>query len=430
MAGSIISSPIIIPRPEHPVSRSAISKPALKVLYQLKDAGYAAYLVGGCVRDLMLGREPKDFDVATNASPEQVKELFGRSCRLVGRRFRLAHVRFGREVIEVATFRASHSGEEEGGVIEDGMILRDNVYGTIEDDAWRRDFTVNALYYNINDFSVVDFVGGSEDLNRGLLHLIGDAETRYREDPVRMLRAVRFAAKLGLRIHPDSEKPIFSLAQLLGVIPPSRLFEEVLKLFQGGCAVQTFELLRHYGLFGAMFPFTEQCLAEQPDGYPSMLLIKALTNTDERIQEDKAVTPAFLFAALLWEPLRRFFDTLVAEGKSEYQAMQEAATQVLAEQARFVALPKRFALRTREIWQMQPRLKKNSGRRALLLLANPGFRAAYDFLILRQAAGEDLAEISDWWTRFQELDEHERVEMCGTARKKRRPRRRRTKPKA
>lgn len=431
MAGRrIISSPIIIPRSEHPVSRAAISKPALKVLYQLKDAGYAAYLVGGCVRDLMLGREPKDFDVATDASPEQVKELFGRSCRLVGRRFRLAHVRFGREVIEVATFRAAHSGEEEGGVIEDGMILRDNVYGSIEDDAWRRDFTVNALYYNIQDFSVVDYVGGSGDLDRGLLHLIGDAETRYREDPVRMLRAVRFAAKLGLRIHPDSEKPIYNLAGLLEGIPPSRLFEEVLKLFQGGCAVQTFELLRHYHLFGVMFPLTEKCLAEQPDDYPAMLLIRALTNTDERIQADKGVTPAFLFAALLWEPLRRFFDELVAQGKSEYQAMQEAAAHVLAEQANYVAIPKRFAIRTREIWQMQPRLKRNSGRRALQILANPGFRAAYDFLLLRQEAGEDLVETCDWWTKFQQLDERERVKMCGAGKKKRRPRRRRRKPQA
>lgn len=429
MAGSVISSPTIIPRSEHPVTRAAISKAALKVLYSLKDAGYESFLVGGCVRDLMLGREPKDFDVATNASPEQIKDLFGRGCRLIGRRFRLAHVRFGREIIEVATFRAQHSGQEEGGVIEDGMILRDNVFGSIEDDAWRRDFTVNALYYNIRDFSVVDYVGGVEDLKRGLLHMIGDAETRYREDPVRMLRAARFAAKLGLRIHPDSEQPIFELAPLLQDIPPSRLFEEVLKLFQGGCAVQTFEVLRHYGLFGALFPFTEQCLTQQIDEYPLTLLIRALENTDERIQADKPVTPAFLFAALLWEPLRQLLEQLMTHGsKTEIQAMHDAAQQVLSEQARFVTLPKRFSLRTRDIWQMQPRLRRNNGRRALLLLENPSFRAAYDFLLLRAESGEDLSELAQWWTAIQEAGEDERLAMCGPGKNTRRPRRRR-KPK-
>ena len=430
MAGSNISTPTIIPRSEHLVSRAAISKAALKVLYQLMDAGYDSFLVGGCVRDLMLGREPKDFDVATNASPEEVKALFGRGCRLIGRRFRLAHVRFGREIIEVATFRAQHSGEEAGGVIEDGMILRDNVYGTIEEDAWRRDFTINALYYNIRDYTVVDYVGGVDDLKRGLLHIIGDAETRYREDPVRMLRAARFAAKLGMRIHPDSEKPIFALAQLLQDIPPSRLFEEVLKLFQGGCAVQSFEQLRHYGLFGSIFPFTEQCLSQQQDEYPLTLLIRALENTDVRVQADRPVTPAFLFAALLWEPLRQLAEQLIASGKTEIQAIQDASRQVLAEQSRFVALPKRFSLRTRDIWYMQPRLRRNHGRRALLLLDNPGFRAAYDFLLLRAESGEELQELAAWWTRIQAADADERLAMCGPAKKKaRRPRRRRSKPK-
>lgn len=311
------------------------------------------------------------------------------------------------------------------------MILRDNVFGTIEDDAWRRDFTINALYYNIRDFTVVDYVGGVNDLKHGLLHMIGDAETRYREDPVRMLRAARFAAKLGLRIHPDSEKPIFALAPLLQDIPPSRLFEEVLKLFQGGCAVQSFELLRHYGLFGAMFPFTEQCLSQQQDEYPLILLIRALENTDTRVQADKPITPAFLFAALLWEPLRQLMEELLAHGKTEIQAIQDAARQVLAEQSRFVTLPKRFSLRTRDIWSMQPRLQRNNGRRALLLLDNPGFRAAYDFLLLRTESGEDLHELAAWWTKIQAADADERLAMCGPAKKKaRRPRRRRSKPKA
>ncbi|HEB98384.1 MAG TPA: polynucleotide adenylyltransferase PcnB, partial [Thiotrichales bacterium] len=253
--------PVIIPRAEHGISRSNISPNALKVLYRLRSAGYRACLVGGGVRDLLLGREPKDFDVATDARPEEVRKLF-RNCRLVGRRFRLAHVVFGREVIEVATFRGRHDAAEEGetATSEEGRILRDNVYGTIEEDAWRRDFTVNALYYDIEDFSVRDYVGGMEDLRAGVLRLIGDPEARYREDPVRMLRAVRFAVKLGFRIEPATEAPIESLAHLLFEIPPARLFEEVLKLFQGGMALETFEMLRHYDLFGKLFPLTEEVL--------------------------------------------------------------------------------------------------------------------------------------------------------------------------
>lgn len=431
MAGSIISSPTIIPRSEHPVSRALISKAALKVLYQLKDAGYQSFLVGGCVRDLMLGREPKDFDITTDASPDQVKSLFGRSCRLIGRRFRLAHVRFGREIIEVATFRAQHSGEEEGGVIEDGRILRDNVFGTVEEDAWRRDFTVNALYYNIRDFSVVDYVGGVDDLQRKVLHMIGDAETRYREDPVRMLRAARFAAKLGFTLHVDSERPIVALAPLLQDIPPSRLFEEVLKLFQGGYALKSFEKLRHYALFGAMFPFTEQCLVQQKDDYPLTLLRHAMENTDVRILAGKPVTPAFLFAALLWEPLRQMQKQLVAHGKTESQAMQDAARQVLVEQSRFVMLPKRFALRARDIWHMQPRLLRNKNRRALLLLEHVSFRAAYDFLLLRAESGEDeLKEQAEWWTKVQEVSPDERLAMCEVTQSKRRTQRRRKKSKS
>lgn len=424
----IISRPTVIPRAEHNISRAGISENALKVLYRLKDAGYAAYLVGGCVRDMLLGREPKDFDVATDARPEDIRRLF-RNCRLIGRRFRLAHVHFGREIIEVATFRARHAEEAEGRVIEDGRIIRDNVYGTIEEDAWRRDFTVNALYYNIDGFSVVDYVGGVADLRRGVLRLIGVPEVRYREDPVRMLRAVRFAVKLGFRLEPASEAPLQTLAPLLAEIPPARLYEEVLKLFLGGVAVQTFEMLRHYGLFEHLFPATERCLAEEREGYPLTLLLRALANTDARIAEGKPVTPAFLFAALLWEPLRKAAERLRQEGMAEMPALQQAARDVLQAQARHAVLPRRFATQAREIWLLQPRLRRNSGQRAARLLQHPRFRAAYDFLLLRADAGEEeLRPLCDWWTQFQQAGESDREAMARPPRRARRGRRRKRAP--
>ena len=298
-----ISTPTIIPRPEHSISRAGISPNALKVLYRLKSAGFAAHLVGGGVRDLLLGREPKDFDVATDARPEEVHRLF-RNCRLIGRRFRLAHVHFGPEIIEVATFRAAGVAEEVDEFhLDNGRIVRDNVYGNIEEDAWRRDFTVNALYYNVADFSVVDYTDGMTDLRQGVLRLIGDPERRYREDPVRMLRAVRFASKLGFRVEPQTEAPLFELGHLLADIPSSRLFEEVLKLFFGGVALQTFEQLRHYGLFGLLFPLTETSLSREEEHFPRTLVSHALANTDERVADGLPVSPTFLFAALLWDPL-------------------------------------------------------------------------------------------------------------------------------
>lgn len=405
-------APRIIPRAEHTISRAQISENALKVLYRLKNAGFQAYLVGGGVRDLLLGREPKDFDVATNALPEQVRELF-KNCRLIGRRFRLAHVHFGEEIIEVATFRGGDEfGTEGDRVMEDGRILRDNVYGiSVEDDVWRRDFTVNALYYNIEDFSVVDYVGGMVDIEAGQLRLIGDPVGRYREDPVRLLRAVRFAVKLGLNIHPDTEKPIFELGHLLDQIPSARLFEEVLKLFLGGYALQTFERLRHYFLFGHLFPDVEESLAEEEEGFPKMLLVRALENTDRRLAEDKPVTPAFLFAALLWAPLVRRQQHHLSNGHNAAMAMQLAQDDVLSRQAARVAIPRRFTQVTREIWSLQWRLEQRSAKSALRLLAHPRFRAAYDFLLLRQEGGEPLAEACEWWTRFQSENEESRAQM-------------------
>ena len=395
----------VIPRAEHPISRAQINPNALKVLNRLKQAGYESHLVGGCVRDLMLGREPKDFDVVTNALPEEIGELF-RNARLVGRRFRLAHVRFGRDIIEVATYRALPSeGEDDIERSESGRILRDNVYGNQEEDAVRRDFTVNALYYDIADFSVKDYVGGAEDLQQGLIRIIGDPETRYREDPVRMLRAVRFAAKLGLLIEKTTAEPIARLAPLLREVPSARLFEEVLKLFHGGAALNTFEQLRHYHLFESLFPQTEGALAEEPDGFPAMLVPLGLKSTDERINSGKSVNPAFLFAVMLWAPMRKHMQQLLAGGRSEADAMRLAASEILGDQTDSTSIPRRFTTIVRDIWFMQSRFERRTGKRAYRVLAHERFRAAYDFMCLRGQAGETDPALCQWWTEFQETDQ-------------------------
>ena len=400
------------------------------MLYRLKNAGYQAYLVGGGVRDVLLGREPKDFDVATNALPEQVREQF-RNCHLIGRRFRLAHVRVGADIIEVATFRAApdpDAGADQGAhekndlhrTDKDGRIMRDNVYGSVEEDAWRRDFTINALYYNIDDFSLVDYTGGLEDLNAGRLRLIGDPEQRYREDPVRMLRAARFAGKLGFRIDADSEAPLFKLGYLLDDISSARLYDETIKLFMGGYAVQTFELLRHYGLFGHLFPYTEADLAHEESHFPLMLVSRALTNTDARIAAGKTTTPAFLYAALLWGAMRTLAHEMQVQGTnahmSEGEALQEAGHVIVARQVQRTALPKRFSLPMREIWNLQLRLTQITGKRPFVTLTHPRFRAAYDFMLLRAEAGEEIQELCDWWTRFQIAENDEQQGMVNVAR--------------
>jgi poly(A) polymerase len=422
--------PAVIARSEHGVSRANISENALKVLYRLHKAGYRACLVGGSVRDLLLGREPKDFDVATDASPEDIKQLF-RNCRLIGRRFRLAHIHFGPEIIEVATFRGGH---ENGAIAlsDSGRILSDNVYGTIEDDALRRDFTVNALYYDIADFSVIDYVGGLEDLRGGVLRLIGDPATRFREDPVRMLRAVRFAAKLGFRIDAEAERLIHELAEMLEEIPPARLFDEVIKLFHSGHAVASFELLRHYDLFRRLAPDTEEALASEDHAFPRVFIARALANTDERIAEGKPVTPAFLFAALLWEPARILAERLAAsEALSPVAAMQRAGAELVGRQVAHIAIPRRFSLPMREVWALQLRLERRSGKTPLRLLGHPQFRAAYDFLCLRSEVGEVDAELCRWWTEFQQANEEARHGMTRSGQpsgRRRRGRRRRRRP--
>jgi len=427
-----------IPRPDHSISRSNISSGALKVLYTLKKAGFEAYLVGGGVRDLLLGREPKDFDCVTDAEPEEIKRLF-RSARLIGRRFRLAHVRFGPEIIEVATFRgpADDSGEGADGdnrVSVNGRIVRDNVYGTtVEDDVWRRDFSVNCLYYDIRDFSVLDITGGLADLEAGVLRIIGDPVHRYREDPVRMLRAVRFAAKLGFRLGEETGAAIPECAPLLAEIPPARLYEEVLKMFLGGAAVQSFELLHHYDLFKYLFAESAERMEAEPLSPGTKLVLQALANTDQRIQEDKPVTPAFLFAALLWPAVEADAAAHTRRGLTAVQAMDAAGMDVLERQISQVSVPRRFSLASREIWSLQSRLEQRRGKRAVQLLGRPRFRAAYDFLLLRAEAGEEVAEMADWWTKFQEMDDAGQkaaLAGAGTGTRRRRRRRRRRQPQA
>ncbi len=405
----------IYTRSEHCISRKQISDNALKVLSRLQKDGFDAYLVGGCVRDLLLGREPKDFDVVTNAEPEQVRQVF-RNCRLIGRRFRLAHVHFGREVIEVATFRGAGDIQSDNQLTKEGRLLRDNVYGTIEEDVWRRDFTVNALYYNIKDFSVVDYTGGMADHKAGILRPIGDPETRFREDPVRMLRAVRFAVKLGFKLHPDCEKAIHDVANLLASIPSARLYDEALKLFLSGYALQTFEMLRHYGLFQVLFPATENSLALEEQGFPRLLLIKALENSDNRIAEGKTVTAYFLFAAFLWDAVQIRAKQKMAKGIAEFVAYQEAANEVIAMQVKSTALPRHITLAMREVWSLQPKFNAQFGSKPSRLITHPRFRAAYDFLLLRaQTGGADL-ELAKWWEIYQNANENEQRKMTAPPR--------------
>ena len=403
------SEPVVITRGEHGISRKQFSPNAIKVLYRLKDGGYDAYLVGGCIRDILLGQQPKDFDVVTNATPDQVKKLF-RNCRLIGRRFRLAHIVFGREIIEVATMRGHHEAQEDKNQIsqssEHGQLLRDNVFGSIEEDAERRDFSINALYYSIKDFSIHDYANGLEAIKAKQIELIGDPETRYREDPVRMLRAVRFATKLDMSISPKSEKPIGELANLLDNIPPARLFEEVLKLFLNGKAEANFLMLRKYGLFNALFPSLNKILDKNPNGFEHAFILQMFQNTDKRINADKKITPAFIFAALLWFPLLACTKKLQAQDQlSEYEAFAQAMNKVLSENAQHVAVPKRFTLGARDIWHIQHRLDKRAGQRAYRLTQQARFKAAYDFLLLRVDAGEtEQTELAQWWTQYLSQD--------------------------
>jgi poly(A) polymerase len=399
-----IHEPRIIPRADHGISRKQISPNALRVLYRLHEAGFGAYLVGGAVRDLLVGGAPKDFDVATSATPEEVRALF-RNCRLIGRRFRLAHVVYGPEVIEVATFRASAddgSGDRE---IDNGVLVRDNVYGGIEDDAARRDFTANALYYAIEDFSVRDFVGGYEDVTARRLRLIGDPEARYQEDPVRMLRAVRLAAKLGFEISAEAAEPIPRMAALLEDAASARLFDECLKMFMSGHGEVSLLGLERHGLLPVLFPDTAAALAADGSGQCRALMLEGLRSTDARVREDKPVTPAFLFAALLWPAYAHELARLLDSGADLAVAEQRAADRVTLRQTDRIALPRRFSVPMHEIWFLQSRFPLRQRKRVFRLRQHPRFKAAYDFLELRAAVAPELAAERDWWSGTLELDD-------------------------
>lgn len=433
--------PLIISEKTHQIPRKHLDDNAAKVVYRLLDAGYEGYLVGGCIRDTLLRKRPKDFDIATNAHPEQAHELFQRS-RLIGRRFKLLHVRFGREIIELATFRASHDSKEnnddaKGKQSESGLILRDNVYGTIEEDALRRDFTVNALYYCMKDHSIYDFTHGYEDIQKKVIRMIGDPDFRYKEDPVRMLRAIRFAAKLDFVIEPATAAPIRQQAHLLQGIAPARLFDETLKLFQSGHAVTAYHLLQEYQLFEQLLPSAAKAVSRQGDHkLVEALILQGLKNTDRRINQRKSVTPAFLFATMLWHPLQTRMREIQKQNSKmpPLVALHAAANDIIAAQVKRTAIPRRFSTPIREIWELQLRLPKRFGNRAEQLLEHPRFRAAYDLLLLREQSGETLDNLGQWWTQYQAAPIEERESMVselaseGPSRKPRRRRRAKNDP--
>ena len=428
----------IIERDEHPISRKQITPNALKVLYRFKEAGFHAFLVGGGVRDLMLGNKPKDFDIATNATPEEIKRLF-KNARIKGRRFKIVHIRFGREVIEVTTFRAHHDPQNE--IADDasrrqirgldsahsssGMILRDNVYGDIDQDALQRDFTVNALYYTVDHFRVLDFSTGMEDLDKKEIRIIGDPATRYREDPVRMLRAIRFSAKLGFSIEESTQRPFDQLGHLLNSVSRARLFDETLKLLAGGHAAVTFEKLRNFHLGPYLFAPTLEAMkqVELPWG---KLIDLALENTDKRLTMGKSVTPAFLFAAILWPVLKLHLTQPVSPGMNRHQHFIQAANQTFLEQLNYTAIPRRVTSVSREIWELQYRLERKNKRSIEAAFSHPRFRAAYDFLLLREQAGENLGALGQWWTDFQTGDTNRKIQMITAVSRPSKRRRKRT----
>lgn len=411
-----MSSATRIPAKEHGINPREIDRKARTILSSLTDAGYEAYLVGGGVRDLLLGIVPKDFDIATNATPEQIKQVLP-STRIIGRRFRLAHVHFGREYFEVATFRAPHDDSEKGLVGQHGRIIHDNVFGNLEEDANRRDFTVNALFYDLQKAEVIDFVGGMQDLEKRQLRMIGDPEVRYREDPVRMLRAIRFASKLDLTIEANTEAPIKKLSNLLGNIAPARLFDEALKLFHSGQAIKTLEALREYKLLQYLFPDAEIGLQNDTDkegneGAFTQLVYAALANTDRRIRADMPVTPAFLFSVMLWKRVSEGFTMYKELGNPALQAMNSAASDAFSEQIKCISIPRRFSNMSREIWTLQGLFSFKNERRVMRLLEHKRFRASYDFMCLRTQCGELPVSECDWWTLIQEVDLQEKKAMC------------------
>jgi poly(A) polymerase len=412
-------------RRAHGIDRNKISPAALKTTEGLHKAGFDAFIVGGAVRDLMLGKIPKDFDLATNATPEQVRQIFRRS-RIIGRRFRIVHVMFGNETIEVTTFRGSHlSDEGDAQVTDTGRILRDNVFGSLEEDAERRDFSINALYYDPAIEEVWDYHHGVPDIKARVLRIIGDPETRYREDPVRMLRAVRLSAKLGMKLDRLTEAPIPGMADLLQDVPPSRMFDEMLKLFLSGHAMESSAALRKHGLHHGVLPLLDVVL-EQPMGERFVTL--ALQDTDQRVLEDKPVSPAFLFATLLWHEVLAAWQKYQATDMRPLPALYEAMHDISDIQAEKLAIPKRYSVTMKEIWGLQPRFEQRAGQRPFRLLEHERYRAGYDFLLLRCKSGELPIELAEWWDEFAHADTETRARMLqpDTAPKKRRRRRNKT----
>lgn len=406
---SAAAGPQRIGRDQHGIDRRNVSRHAVKVCEVLRQQGYEAYVVGGAVRDLILGLEPKDFDVATNATPEQIRSLFRRA-RIIGRRFQLVHVVFGQEIIETSTFRAPANGEQK--TDEHGRILSDNVFGTQEQDAARRDFTINALYYDPHTEQVVDYHQGVQDLKKRQIRMIGDPEQRYREDPVRMLRAVRFAAKLNGTIEPGTGKPISALAELIENVPASRLFDEMLKLLTCGHAIDCLKQLRVAGLHHGMLPLLDIVL-EQPGG--RRFIEEALDRTDARVRSGRGISPSFLFAALLWPQVNARWKQLMAQGGHTIPALGQAADSVLDEQTEKLAIQRRFSSDMREIWFMQPRFERRQGKTIHRMIEQPRFRAACDFLQLRAAAGEFDSVLAQWWMDLANANDETRAEMIEEA---------------
>lgn len=417
-----------IPRATHGIDASRLPNSALTVVRTLQQAGFEAYIVGGAVRDLLLGLKPKDFDVATNATPEQVKPLFRRAF-LIGRRFRIVHVMFGREIIEVSTFRATVDAQPDTAVQGDersvrelagrhhavdssGRVLRDNVWGPQDQDAARRDFTVNALYYDPTRDIVVDYHHGLRDMQHRVLRMIGDPAQRYREDPVRLLRVARFAAKLGFSIAPTTLAPVKAHAELLRNVPSARLFDETIKLLQTGHALASLEQLRALHLHKGLLPLIDLAL-NQPGG--EAFVTAALRDTDARIAQGKSASPSFLFACLLWPQVASHWAAARDEGVPAIAAIDQAADEVLGAQAERLAIQRRIATDMREIWSLQPRLERRTARYAFALLEHPRLRAAFDFLLLRSRTGGADPELAQWWDDFQQADEAGRAELIEQA---------------
>lgn len=413
---TVLQQKYILKAGQHGISPKMISRQALTVVEKLQRQGFEAYVVGGCLRDILLGKQPKDFDVATNARPEQIQRIFQRQCRLIGRRFRLAHIMFGREIIEVATFRANHSdnlSEHQAKQSEAGMLLRDNVYGTIEQDAERRDFTVNALYYDPQTNSLRDYFNGIEDLKAGKLRLIGDPVTRYQEDPVRMLRSIRFMAKLDMFLDKPSKTPIKQMAHLLKNIPPARLFDESLKLLQSGCGVKTYQLLREYGLFDQLFPSLMPFFTEKNDSFAERMILTSLSSTDERINDNLRINPAFLFAAFFWYPLREKVEILKNEGGlNNHDAYALASNDILDGLCRAVAAPRRHTAVIRDIWFLQLQFLKRTGNQPERIMEQTKFRAAFDLLVMRaEIEGGETVELAKWWHEYQLSNAQQREDL-------------------